>query len=273
MSLFVFRYAPPAFSDTRLFFSEPAPNGFQECFKREFFRYDIDLNAETFDIAKKATLVVSGNESEDGRTYLALDAEDKLNVNGELIFWEVNTPANGAAVVPDDDNGDEGDNVDGIKLLGDAAVAGKGKIYANSDNVAGLKAAVKDSNVTVVDLGDTSWYFMGEAEELADNEEAIVWDGSEEMLCGWVGKFEGDNTFSDDVDIIKFTWNGEYGTNQDFKIDFLGDTAGFKLTINDQSYELYDDYIFNATANATYEIKVTRTGEGSTSYSIAAVMA
>ncbi len=239
---------------------------------------DKNLNAETFDIAKKATLVVSGNESEDGRTYLALDAEDKLNVNGELIFWEVNTPANGAAVVPDDDNGDEGDNVEGIKLLGDAAVAGKGKIYANSDNVAGLTAAVKDSNVTVVDLGDTSWYFMGEAEELADNEEAIVWDGGEEMLCGWVGKFEGDNTFSDDVDIIKFTWNGEYGTSQDFKIDFLGDTTGFELTIQDNSYELYKDdetgdYILNAAAGATYEIKVTRTEEGSTSYSIAAVMA
>ena len=220
-----------------------------------------NLNAETIDIAKKATLV-AGN--------IALDAEDKLVVNGELVFWGEAAPVETAEA----GEGDAGED-ETVKVLSGGKLEGKGKIYADSTTAAAIKADYTNANV--VDLGATSMYFKGTAEELADNEAAIVWDGSEELVCGWVGKFEGDNTFSDDVDIIKFTWNGEAGTSQYFEIDFLGDvTTGFELTINEQSYKSYKDeygdYIFSAKAGETYEIKVTRTEKGSTSYSIAAVM-
>ena len=205
-----------------------------------------ELNAETVEISKKATLIAEKIE---------LQAEDKLIVNGELIFWRGDSWISTYEVVIDES----------VKVItgGLTKIDGKGSIYANSEVAAAITAEIQDSKANIVDLGSTSYFFQGAAEELDDNKEFNDWD-SGERLFGWVGKGE----FTDDTDKIIFRWNGAEGEVREYGISGYGEFYGLEVSVDGEEWDFFKSDTIELAANTDYEFVFKRTEEGSTSYMI-----
>lgn len=201
---------------------------------------------ETLTIAKNAVLTV-------GEEGIELQAEDKLVVNGELVFWG-DAVGNGPVVW----SAVRDEYISPLRG-GIAEVSGKGKIYAN-ESAAGVIGELKGANV--VNLGETSRFFQGSKAE--SDQSAIIWNG-EETVDGWIG-MGGELGFTDASDEIKFFCEGIKGEEKELLLDFWGEYESFEVTVNGTVWEFGDACMVNAGEENI--IKITRTGEGSTSYSI-----
>ena len=191
-------------------------------------------NAETVTIDKKATVIVKQD--------MIMQDEDKLTVNGELIFWadKVQKFEENKWVDYDVING------------GKADIVGKGKIYV-SDTAA--RAIKKLSDTEVVNLGKTANYFTGEVAELADDFFAVEYNG---LGGGWLGDTDD---FTDTVDKVRIELS--YGD----RIYFTGLEANWAGKAADFTGE-----VFTCTATGTYEFefKLKENAEGSFNWTVVA---
>ena len=147
--------------------------------------------AETIKIAKGATLVTK---------YMDLQKEDKLVVDGSVIFQGAVKPAAKAVV------GTESEKRIDIGA-GAAEVTGKGTIYGSEE---GLKSIGESFKGTKVNLGTTAENFWGAAVEISDNSDTTAKD-FEAKMGGWLGggfdffKTENGNEIAGDyLDFVKF---------------------------------------------------------------------
>ena len=200
---------------------------------------------ESVTIAKNAVLAVKN---------LALNNEDKLTVNGELILQS------------------KDDTAWNSKL---SKIDGKGVVYANAETLNKIKGIIANSQVESKNLGNTSEYFQGIAVENTDNSaaQAAVWDEVADF-GGWLGvnteEFK-DLAFQDKEDYIRFTAdeNGKVtitgsdwgdGTTKDI-VQLVGEDTSRTITNGSCS--------FDVTEGEEYIIGITRKDGNSMSYTIA----
>ena len=202
---------------------------------------------ESVTIAKNAALAVKN---------LALDNEDKLTVNGELILQAA-----------------QGQSAWNSKL---SKIDGKGVVYANADTLKVVKGIIANSQVESKNLGNTSEYFQGIAVENTDNSaaQAAVWDEVVGDFGGWLGvntEEFNDLAFQDKEDYIRFTAdeNGKVtitgsdwgdGTTKDI-VQLVGEDTSRTITNGSCS--------FDVTKGEEYIIGITRNDANSMSYTIA----
>ena len=199
---------------------------------------------ETIKIAKKATLVTK---------YLDLQADDKLTVDGELVF--------------------AGADADVAKLAGAVSeIKGKGAIFASNSDWAKITASFNGDKVK---LGYTAKNFKGVEAELADNDQqnAVAW---REAKDGWLGRgVTGDFVFGnveadkgDVVDYIKFETAGEYTITLD-KDTAWTDCALTDFELNGATGAVLDgnEITFEVAAGAVVGFGIKKEGQ-SISYTI-----
>ena len=198
---------------------------------------------ESVTIAKNAVLAVKN---------LALDNEDKLTVNGELILQAKDDKAWNSTL---------------------SKIDGKGVVYANAETLNKIKGIIANSQVESKNLGNTSEYFQGIAVENTDNSaaQAAVWDEVAGEFGGWLGvnTEEFNLAFQDKEDYIRFTAdeNGkvtitgsDWGTTKDI-VQLVGEDTSLTITNGSCS--------FDVTKGEEYIIGITRNDANSMSYTIA----
>lgn len=198
---------------------------------------------ESVTIAKNAVLAVKN---------LALNNEDKLTVNGELILQAKDDKAWNSTL---------------------SKIDGKGVVYANAETLNKIKGIIANSQVESKNLGNTSEYFQGIAVENTDNSaaQAAVWDEVAGEFGGWLGvnTEEFNLAFQDKEDYIRFTAdeNGkvtitgsDWGTTKDI-VQLVGEDTSRTITNGSCS--------FDVTKGEEYIIGITRNDANSMSYTIA----
>ena len=216
---------------------------------------------ESVTIAKNAVLAVKNN--------LALNNEDKLTVNGELIL-----------------QAGQGDNAWNSTL---SKIDGKGVVYANAETLNKIKGIIANSQVEGKNLGATSKHFKGIALENTDNSaaQAAVWDEVGEF-GGWLGvntKEFNDLAFQDKEDYIRFTAEEDetvyISSNEWDNASVICDTVKLMdkdgRVIKKGEFSQYENYLgqktwqctFDVAAGEEYVLCITRNYANSMSYTIA----